>query len=198
MAGDDLTLRLCEYLGRMRGEVIEADRVLSLRSIERAALASWLRKAGTPFKLNALLSGASFRISDLLLTSQPMTQELAPAAALAPTSPKNGSVSQLGIDIEDLTALPQADDYREHPFYRDNFTPAEIAYCIRQRDARASFCGTWAAKEAILKARSVPIKMLDLRDIEIARDASGRPVHPGCVVSISHCATSAVAVCLAS
>ena len=197
MAGNDLTDSLCEYLGRLRCEVVAADRVLSLRSIERAALASWLRKAGVLFKVSVLASGAPFRVSDLLSTSSvPTTFEIAPAAAERPTSAPNGPGVQVGVDIEDLAALPQADDYREHPFYQDNFTSAEIAYCIRQLDARASFCGMWAAKEAILKTRSAPIKVLSLRDIEIAHDVSGRPVHPDCLVSISHTATSAVAVCL--
>ena len=103
----------------------------------------------------------------------------------------------IGIDIEAVAALPEADDYREAGFYRDTFTPSEIAYCLRQPNVRASFCGTWATKEAILKAGLAPMALSDLRQVEIQRDEDGRPVFPGASLSISHTGDTAVAVCLA-
>ena len=33
----------------------------------------------------------------------------------------------LGLEIENIAALPDAEDYALHEFYRANFTPSEIA-----------------------------------------------------------------------
>jgi phosphopantetheinyl transferase (holo-ACP synthase) len=106
-------------------------------------------------------------------------------------------VGGIGIDIEEVAALPVADDYREHVFYRENFAAEELAYCIRQADVRAALCGTWAAKEAAIKAGLFPGDAGGLRHVAIARDGLGRPSVAGGQLSISHTAGTAVAVCLA-
>ncbi|MEO8414544.1 MAG: 4'-phosphopantetheinyl transferase superfamily protein, partial [Ginsengibacter sp.] len=47
----------------------------------------------------------------------------------------------IGVDIEETSQMPRADDFREDEFYQMNFTPQEIAYCISQPDQYASFTG---------------------------------------------------------
>jgi hypothetical protein len=57
-------------------------------------------------------------------------------------------------------------------------------------------CGLWAAKEAVLKSGHASPAGGNLRAIEISHDVHGRPVMAGCMLSISHTAKTAVAVCV--
>jgi phosphopantetheine--protein transferase-like protein len=116
------------------------------------------------------------------------------------------AVGTVGIDIESTDNLPWSGDPWTEPFYVDNFTGPEIAYCVRQPNPRLSLCGLWSAKEAAKKcghefARLRPV------DIEIQPDEQGRPTvravtagdaacEPNCVLSISHSGTTCVAVCV--
>lgn len=61
-------------------------------------------------------------------------------------------IPSIGIDIENISNLPECEDYREDDFYKNNFSQKEIAYCLIQPDIKASFAGKFAAKEAIIKA----------------------------------------------
>lgn len=114
-----------------------------------------------------------------------------------------------------LTAWPCA----QGDFIRRNFTEAEIRQCEGAPDPAASFAGRWAAKEAVIKALSSihpeegPLWKgpgAALWGIEVLRSASGAPVvrlhgHASrvarrvgvtrAIVSISHTADVAVAVC---
>ena len=69
----------------------------------------------------------------------------------------------IGIDIEEISAMPIVNDFREDEFYKMNFTPGEIAYCILQPDQYASFTGLFAAKEAIIKADNNYKKLLSTK-----------------------------------
>jgi serine O-acetyltransferase len=102
--------------------------------------------------------------------------------------------------------LPEAKDPWSEPFYLENFTRAEIAYCERQADPRSAFCDLWSAKEAAIKCGS-EFAGLSPIDIEIEHDASGRPVlrllkqRDGFPVkdyflSISHAPGMSMAVCV--
>ncbi|MBI5623846.1 MAG: 4'-phosphopantetheinyl transferase superfamily protein [Elusimicrobia bacterium] len=87
---------------------------------------------------------------------------------------KAGSLSFLrcGIDIESVEMLPKAEDYAAHPFYHDNFTADEIAYCGRQPDPRPHFAARWCAKEALKK--SEPSLMAEpMSSLEVVRTDSG-------------------------
>lgn len=99
----------------------------------------------------------------------------------------------IGIDIEEIAALPRAVDFRKEEFYKLNFTPGEIAYCILQSDPYASFAGLFAAKEAMIKAdganRNKRFNML-----EIDHSPEGKPLHPDYSLSISHAGGMALAV----
>ncbi|WP_158809378.1 holo-ACP synthase [Beijerinckia sp. L45] len=197
MAGDTNLTDVLDYLSRLRGAPIAAGQLLTLRSVERAAFAAWIRKTGLQTNGDVLASSAPFTVEQILSDGE-RSHERAPDIGLPKTSSSATQPStRVGVDIELVDALPHAGDYRDHPFYEDNFTAKEIAYCLRQADVRASFCGTWAAKEAILKSGIIQLTGTNLRAIEISRDPSGRPVHPECSISISHTPSTAVAVCLA-
>ncbi len=194
-----MTEHVLSYLSRLTGEKLGVDTPLRLRSVQRAAFASWAHNQQVSVRLSVISSSVPFSIRELLTVQgeappSPAAQEKTPIVA----APSTAAVSQaIGIDIEEVENLPAAGDYREHGFYQDNFTSAEIAFCIRQPHVRASFCGTWAAKEAILKAGHASAPAGNLKGIEILRDDQGRPSHPGCSLSISHTARMAVAICSA-
>jgi phosphopantetheine--protein transferase-like protein len=160
------------------------------------ALTSWARAEKVSLRGALIDSGEPFSVRQLLAPE-------AQVPVAAPTPAGEGIVQahahaggMIGIDIEDVASLPEADDYRVHPFYRDNFTPAEISYCVRQGNPRASLCGVWAAKEAILKSGMAGAALSRLIDIEILWDEFGRPGFANCAISISHTGQAAVAVCL--
>ena len=188
------------YLSRLTGETLAVDTPLRLRSVQRAAFASWARQKQVSVRLSVISSSVPFSIRELLAVEgeapPPALAEAQPVAAVV-AQPAGAVAPSVGIDIEEVENLPAAGDYREHEFYKDNFTAAEIAYCIRQPNVRASFCGTWAAKEAILKTGHATAPAGHLKSIEILRDSQGRPSHPGCSLSISHTARTAVAICSA-
>jgi phosphopantetheine--protein transferase-like protein len=182
------------YLSRLTGAAVTADEPLRLRSIHRFALVAWARKQGVPLREGLLADGGAVSLRDLMSAGGDAPPALAaPAAPPRAAADHAGLAGRVGIDIEEVAALPEAADFREHPFYADHFTPAEIAHCIRQPDARASLCGLWAAKEAILKSGAAPG---GLKTIEISWDESGRPVYANGQISISHTANTAVAICL--
>jgi phosphopantetheinyl transferase (holo-ACP synthase) len=101
----------------------------------------------------------------------------------------------LGLEIENIAALPDAEDYAQHEFYLANFTPSEIAHCTNQPKAKAAFQGLLAAKRAIIKSGAVINPPEGPRSVEISFDGEGRPTHPGCLLSISDTDTVAAAVC---
>lgn len=102
----------------------------------------------------------------------------------------------IGIDMEQISLMPPAKDYREDDFYSMNFSQAEIAYCILQPNPLNSFTGLFAAKEAIVKADNQFINQ-PFHTIVIDHLPNGKPVHPHFSLTISHTADVAVAVALA-
>src|ERR1700732_3428829 len=102
----------------------------------------------------------------------------------------------LGLEIENIAALPEAEDYALHEFYRANFTPSEISYCIKQPAVKAAFQGLLAAKRAIIKSGAASDSPDGPRSVEIGFEDDGRPSYPGCLLSISDTGTIAAAVCL--
>ena len=112
----------------------------------------------------------------------------------------------IGLDIESADNLPSPADAWSEPFYLENFTSAEIAWCLCQPDPRLSFCGLWSAKEAVLKCGQ---EFAGLRpiEIEILHDQHGRPMlrplrpfpearTTDWVLSISQAGRMGVAVCV--
>jgi phosphopantetheine--protein transferase-like protein len=124
-----------------------------------------------------------------------------PPALVGTPAAHNFSV---GIDIEHFENLPAASDPWTEPFYLENFTPPEIAYCQRQPNPRESFCGLWCAKEAVMKSCLEFFNRRPL-ELEITHDTQGRPfltmlrdgkpaTRSGCDLSISHSHGVSVAV----
>ena len=105
------------------------------------------------------------------------------------------SAGNIGIDIEELSSLPRAHDFRKDEFYIMNFTPSEIAYCVLQPDPYASFAGLFSAKEAIIKADG-RLRSRSFNSIGITHGSEGEPLYPGFHLSISHAGGVAVAVAI--
>lgn len=108
-------------------------------------------------------------------------------------SPATTNELPVGIDMENIFSMPVVNDFREDAFYKMNFAPAEIAYCILQTNPYASFAGLFAAKEAIIKADNA-YKNKTFNTILIDHLPEGKPVHPGFQLSITHTNDAAVAV----
>jgi phosphopantetheine--protein transferase-like protein len=178
-------------LERLTGASVTPDQTVRLSSLHRAVVHAWLTRKGVSFNSQAF-EQPSFTLSSLL------GESAAPVLPAASTKAvRSRTLRGVGIDIQRVAKMPVATDYRSDPFYSSNFTPAEIAHCICQEDARQSFCGLWAAKEAILKTAADSEKPMDLGAISIVHEASGRPDFAGGDLSISHDGDVCVAVFLA-
>jgi phosphopantetheine--protein transferase-like protein len=198
------TEKVIAYVTKLAGRPVEADTPFTLSSARKAQLASWLRREDIGFDY-ADIDRQSLTVSQILKNpvrnDAPAPHERKPAAAANAAAPAAPSALAagigVGIDIESLDNMPEAADVRAEPFYRDNFSPRELAYCLERADLRLSLCGLWAAKEAIVKAgAAAKPKRGGLAHIEIQHDPSGAPTFPGCALSIAHEATLAVAVCV--
>ena len=101
----------------------------------------------------------------------------------------------VGIDIETISSLPKAIDFREDGFYKENFNEKEIAYCILQANPYESFLGLFAIKEAIVKADN-KFKVTKFREINITHNSVGKPQFSDMSISISHTDNIAFAVAI--
>lgn len=119
--------------------------------------------------------------------------EMAVSSNVLPSNNHIGGT--VGIDIEDIDAMPRTNDFREEEFYKLNFSSTEIAYCILQPSPYASFTGLFAAKEAIVKANN-SYRNKPFNTIVINHDPEGKPEYPGFYLSVSHTNNMAVAVAL--
>jgi phosphopantetheine--protein transferase-like protein len=117
-----------------------------------------------------------------------------PSFSAPATNPGAGGI---GIDMEEIAALPRTHDFRKAEFYKMNFSAEEIAYCVLQADPYSSFAGLFAAKEAIVKADN-RYRRSDFHTIGIGHSPEGKPFHPAFHLSIAHAGTMAVAVAVPS
>jgi holo-[acyl-carrier protein] synthase len=82
----------------------------------------------------------------------------------------------LGVDMEEITRIGEAIERHGRSFVERVFTPAEIAYCERHRDAVERYAARFAAKEATMKALGTGWgRGVRWRDIEVARQRGERP-----------------------
>lgn len=83
-------------------------------------------------------------------------------------------VHGVGTDAVLISAVPSANP----TFVERNFTDAEVAYCQKQPDARASFAARWAAKEAVFKALNTKGKgaAAAMKEIEVVTSDAGPAV----------------------
>ncbi len=68
-----------------------------------------------------------------------------------PSDPSPMTGPRVGLDLQEISALPQVDDYWEDSFYKGTFDKSEIAYAVAQPEPRLHFAGFWCAKEALRK-----------------------------------------------
>lgn len=85
----------------------------------------------------------------------------------------NKSSKGVGVDVELLSSL----NLDNTTFMERNFTSQERSYCENASSPRASYTGTWSAKEAVFKALGAQSKGAgaSLVDIEVSRDTNGAP-----------------------
>ena len=134
----------------------------------------------------------------------PKAAEATPAAVrTTPAQRLAAGPITCGVDMEDVATLPEAPDYWKHEFYREHFSPEEIAYCAGQRDPRQHFAVRWCAKEALKKC-SPRFMKLAFSQIQVANRSDGAVAlevrvgekwhSSGCALSLSHTPTTAVAM----
>jgi phosphopantetheine--protein transferase-like protein len=194
------TQPLRDYISRLLGRSVAFDEVVSLSSAQQAAVRSWLRKNrdyGLPAAVKSKVSVKMLANGQELAGAAPAALSMETPLSAPPVEP-GGAVAGVGVDIEYASGLPEAEDYRTHPFFVENFSKSEIVHCIESDDSRLSFAGLWAAKEAIAKARGIDIRPGGLSRIEIGHDGHGRPTSRFGSISISHAGEVAIAVCVAS
>jgi len=123
-------------------------------SLGRARLRALLRKNGI---VNTNLHQAqTFGELIQLVAGEKSSLETAAVAWAAPEklnkAASQTSFNHVGVDIELISKFPIVDDYWVDQFYLDNFSSAEIAYCVKQVRPTEHFAGKWCAKEALVKA----------------------------------------------
>ncbi len=179
-------------------------------SIARAALDAAIRgRVGV--KSVAVYSAKTFGELEAEIAPGAISQPGPPATpVVASPSPLTvpvvgGSGAACGVDLELIANLPVALDPWEDPFYQANFSPSEIAYCLRQLDPLTHFAARWCAKEALKKCDRAFLTV-EPREIEVVLDEAGAPrlEYLGGVsqnpqrlphaVSLSHTSLAAVAV----
>ncbi len=106
----------------------------------------------------------------------------------------------VGVDIVDVERF-RALLVRSPRFADRFFTPDELSYCERAADPAVRLAGTFAAKEAVMKAVGLTPAVAWTRRIEIVRESSGTP-HAivrdrSIAVSISHDGAFAAAIAAA-
>lgn len=93
------------------------------------------------------------------------------AETMAGTS---GAPPRIGLDVELVESMPDADDYWSSDFYRTHFSHAEIAYCARQEHPRIHFAARWCAKEALAKC-DARYRSVDPATLQVALTGTGAP-----------------------
>ena len=82
----------------------------------------------------------------------------------------------IGIDVVEVSRIEESIADFGEKFLNRIFTPAERAYCERQKRSAIHFAARFAAKEAVSKAFGTGIgKEVGWLDVEIVRKASGEP-----------------------
>ena len=83
----------------------------------------------------------------------------------------------VGTDIMEIPRIAQSIARFGDRFLHRVFTPGEILYCQRKKNAAESFAARFAAKEAGAKALGTGISRgIAWRELEVAREPSGKPL----------------------
>ena len=171
-------------------------------SVRRAALAAAIRRH-LGVKVPDVYSVVSFHELEAAVFADESQQLTTAAQNTTAFALSRMDELACGIDIERVDAMPVADDYWEHEFYKESFTKDEIAYCLLQENPRMHLAARWCAKEALVKC-DPSFKGQPFSTIEVVRDKSGKvslayltngdSTKPSHALSISHTETIAAAV----
>lgn len=83
-------------------------------------------------------------------------------------------IKGLGVDIVEIGRMRQA--LERHPRMRERlFSDEERRYCDARSKPEVHYALRFAAKEAVLKALGTGFSGMSFRDVEVVRDAGGRP-----------------------
>lgn len=85
------------------------------------------------------------------------------------------TVTGLGVDIVEIDRMRVALE-RTPAMKARIFSESERAYCDKRNRPEAHYALRFAAKEAVLKALGTGFSGMRFTDVEVTRDASGRPV----------------------
>jgi holo-[acyl-carrier protein] synthase len=87
-----------------------------------------------------------------------------------------GMVLGLGTDLIETGRVEESIKRFGERFLERIFSPGEIAYCTRKKNAGESFAARFAAKEAGAKALGTGISRgVTWKEFEVRREASGKP-----------------------
>lgn len=158
---------------------------------------------GTPAPAAGATAGATARAAALVTPPEPAEPEPSATDGAGPALPG----VRVGVDVEMVESMPDAPDFWTAPFYQAHFTPAEIAYCVRQEQPRMHFAARWCAKEALAKCEP-RFAGVDPTTVQVRTLAGGQPVlevvegggarRIDVAVSLSHTPLMAIAVVAAA
>lgn len=84
-------------------------------------------------------------------------------------------ITGLGVDIVEIDRMAAA--LKRRPSMRERlFSEEERAYCDKRNRPEIHYALRFAAKEAVLKALGTGFAGMKFTDVEVVRDAGGRPV----------------------
>ncbi|MHB1042843.1 MAG: holo-ACP synthase [Eubacteriales bacterium] len=86
-----------------------------------------------------------------------------------------GGVLGVGADIVEIGRIRALLERYGEKFARRVFTEAERNYCESRRDGASCYAARFAAKEAVLKAMGTGLAGCCWTDVEVVRNAAGRP-----------------------
>lgn len=82
----------------------------------------------------------------------------------------------LGLDVAEVERIEAAVTRYGAPFIERLFTPGEVAYCESYKNRFERYAARFAVKEAAMKALGTGWRHgVRWRDIEVTREASGKP-----------------------
>jgi len=82
-------------------------------------------------------------------------------------------MTRVGVDIVELGRIERLVERHGARFLSRVYTDAELAYC---RGDIGRLAARWAAKEAVSKALGTGWRGIAWRDVEVGREASGKPM----------------------
>src|ERR1700761_1774754 len=98
------------------------------------------------------------------------------AGTRTPVSERHAMVVGIGTDLMEIARIQQSIDRFGERFLNRVFTPREIAYCQRKKNAAETLAARFAPKEACAKALGTGISHgVGWLELEVAREPSGKP-----------------------